>query len=67
MRLGSIFFHSIIAEGKKEFLFGFEKRNFIRISKSIMRVSCSNYIRRRLIFVDLVKETKLFVPSADLK
>ena len=51
-------------------MFGFKIRNFIRISKSIMRVSCGNYIiyaRRRLIFVALIKEAGLSVPSADLK
>ena len=45
--LGSNLFHSIITEGKPEFLkklFGFKIRNFIRISKSIMCVSCANYI-----------------------
>ena len=51
-------------------MFGFKIRNFVRLSKSIMRVNCGNYIiyvRRRLISVDLIKEAKLFVPSSDLK
>ena len=51
-------------------MFGFKIRNFVRISKRIMCVSCGNYIlyiRNRLIFVDLIKEAKLSVSSADLK
>ena len=64
-------FHSIIR--KKGFfekiVFGFKIRKFVRISKSITSVSCGNYIIqvRRLIFVDLIKETKLSVLSTDLK
>ena len=46
-RLLSNLFHSIITDGKKEFLkncFGFKVRNFIQISECIILVSCGNYI-----------------------
>ena len=70
-RLGSIFSMQLYP---KETIFGktvncFKIRNFIRISKSIMPVSCGKYIMqvRRLNFADLIKKTKLSVPSRDLK
>ena len=49
-------------------------RNFVHLStafpQTILRIVCGNYIisvRKTLIFVDLIKKAKLFVPSADLK
>ena len=56
-------FHSIIAEGKKEIL----KKMCLLIKLGILSEFLTAVVGIRLTFVDLIKETNLSVPSADLK
>ena len=74
LRLGSKLFHSIIADGKKEFfekvMLCLSKGNIVHSSCCIWCTSYKNKIKKvfwMFIFENFIKETKFSVPTTKFK